>query len=169
MPDAFPLERFVEAQREVYDDVVGELRAGQKQSHWMWFVFPQIGGLGNSPTAKQYAIASRAEAVAYLEHPVLGPRLRECTQLVIDTEGRTIGQIFGYPDDLKFRSSMTLFANVSADNELFLQSLQKYFRGEMDQATLDRLCGKWTSPLPHGRGSERTISAPRTRTVRNPA
>jgi uncharacterized protein (DUF1810 family) len=139
MPDAFPLERFVEAQSEVYADVVAELRAGQKQSHWMWFVFPQIRGLGNSPTAKQYAIVSRAEAVAFVEHPVLGPRLKECTQLVIDIEGRTIGQIFGYPDDLKFRSSMTLFATVTPDNEVFLKALQKYFRGEMDQATLDRL------------------------------
>ncbi len=139
MPDAFQLERFADAQRDIYDDVVAELRQGQKQSHWMWFVFPQIKGLGNSPTAEQYAIKSRAEAVAYLEHPVLGPRLRECTQLVIDTEGRTIGQIFGYPDDLKFRSSMTLFANVTPENELFLNALQKYFRGEMDQATLIRL------------------------------
>jgi uncharacterized protein (DUF1810 family) len=139
MPDVFQLERFVEAQRDVYDDVLAELRAGQKQSHWMWFVFPQIKGLGNSPTAKQYAIRSRSEAVAYLEHPVLGSRLRECTQLVIETEDRTIGQIFGYPDDLKFRSSMTLFANVTLENELFVKALQKYFRGEMDEATLDRL------------------------------
>jgi uncharacterized protein (DUF1810 family) len=139
MPDAFQLERFAEAQSNVYDDVVAELKQGQKQSHWMWFVFPQMKGLGNSPTAKQYAIKSRAEAVAYLEHPVLGPRLRQCTQLVIDTEGRTIGQIFGYPDDLKFRSSMTLFANVTPDNDLFRKALQKYFRGEMDHATLDRL------------------------------
>jgi len=139
MPDASSLERFVEAQNDVYADAVAELTAGQKQSHWMWFVFPQIKGLGNSPTAKQYGVKSRAEAVAYLEHAVLGPRLRECTQLVIDVEGRTIGQIFGYPDDLKFRSSMTLFANVTSDNDAFLKALQKYFRGEMDQATLDRL------------------------------
>jgi uncharacterized protein (DUF1810 family) len=139
MPDAYRLDRFVEAQNDVYDDVVTELKAGQKGSHWMWFVFPQIKGLGNSPTAKQYAIASRAEAVAYMEHPVLGPRLKECTRLVLETEGRTIGQIFGYPDDLKFRSSMTLFANVTTDNDVFLKALQKYFRGEMDQATLDRL------------------------------
>jgi uncharacterized protein (DUF1810 family) len=139
MPDTFHLERFVAAQNDVYDDVVGELRAGQKQSHWMWFVFPQLKGLGNSPTAKQYAIASKAEAAAYLEHPVLGPRLRECTKLVIETEGRTIGQIFGYPDDLKFRSSMTLFANVTPENDLFIKALQKYFRSEMDPATLDRL------------------------------
>jgi uncharacterized protein (DUF1810 family) len=139
MPDAYNLDRFVDAQNDVYDDVLAELKAGQKQSHWMWFVFPQVKGLGNSPTAKQYAIASRAEAVAYVEHPVLGPRLKECTRLVIDTEGRTIGQIFGYPDDLKFRSSMTLFANVTPDNDVFLTALQKYFRGEMDQATLDRL------------------------------
>jgi uncharacterized protein (DUF1810 family) len=139
MPDAYNLDRFVEAQSDVYDDVVAELKAGQKQSHWMWFVFPQMKGLGNSPAAKQYAIASRAEAVAYLEHPVLGPRLKECTQLVLDTEGRTIGQIFGYPDDLKFRSSMTLFANATPDNDVFLKALQKYFRGEMDQATMDRL------------------------------
>ena len=110
MPDPYNLQRFVEAQNPVIDQVRGELRAGCKRSHWMWFVFPQISGLGASPMAKRYAIASLAEAKAYLQHPVLGARLRECTQLVTETEGRTIEEIFGHPDDLKFRSSITLFA-----------------------------------------------------------
>ena len=139
MPDASSLERFVEAQNDVYADAVAELTAGQKQSHWMWFVFPQIKGLGNSPTAKQYGVKSRAEAVAYLEHAVLGPRLRECTELLLRLPGGDIRSVMGDPDDVKFRSSMTLFAQVTPDNDAFLKALQKYFRGEMDQATLDRL------------------------------
>jgi len=105
----------------------------------MWFIFPQIQGLGHSETAAWFAISSREEAVAYLDHPVLGPRLRECSRLVNLVEGRTISQILGYPDDLKFRSSMTLFANVTADNRVFLDALRKYFRGEFDRLTLDRL------------------------------
>ena len=105
----------------------------------MWFVFPQIQGLGQSPTAERFAIASRAEAEAYLQHPVLGARLRECTRLVNEVAGRGIAQVFGYPDYLKFRSSMTLFAHATADNQVFLDALHKYFGGEYDPLTLDRL------------------------------
>lgn len=133
------LERFVQAQEPVIERVLTELRAGRKSSHWMWFVFPQIRGLGSSPTAQRFAIASRTEAEAYLRHPVLGPRLRECTQLVNAIEGRSPEEIFGYPDNLKFRSSMTLFAHVTPDNQAFLDALRKYFGGEYDPRTLDKL------------------------------
>lgn len=133
------LERFVEAQEPVIEQVLAELRAGRKTSHWMWFVFPQIRGLGHSPTAQHFAIASRAEAEAYLRHPVLGPRLRQCTQLVNAVCRRSIEAIFGYPDNLKFRSSMTLFANVTADNQVFVDALSRYFGGEHDPLTLERL------------------------------
>lgn len=139
MSDPFHLQRFLDAQADIYTDVLSELRAGQKRSHWMWFIFPQIAGLGSSPTAVHYAIRSRAEAEAYLAHPVLGPRLRECTRLVNVVEGRSISQIFGYPDDLKFHSSMTLFARVTEDNQLFKNALQKYFNGQLDALTLERL------------------------------
>jgi uncharacterized protein (DUF1810 family) len=105
----------------------------------MWFVFPQIKGLGHSPTAARFAISSREEAIAYLDHAILGPRLRECTRLVTLVEGRSLDQIFGYPDDLKFRSSMTLFAQVAADNQVFLEALEKYCGGEFDRLTLERL------------------------------
>src|SRR4051795_362744 len=108
--DAYHLERFVRAQNGVFDQVLAELRAGYKSSHWMWFIFPQIRGLGRSPVSIEYAISSREEAKAYLRHPVLGPRLEECTRLVLLVEGRTALEIFGSPDDMKFRSSMTLFA-----------------------------------------------------------
>jgi uncharacterized protein (DUF1810 family) len=126
-------------QNPVYDKVCSELRDGRKKSHWMWFVFPQIEGLGSSPMARKFAISSLAEAAAYLEHPVLGPRLTECTRLVNLVEGRSIEQIFGRPDDLKFRSSMTLFARASVDNQVFVDALQKHFDGEFDPATLERL------------------------------
>ena len=125
MNDDFDLERFMAAQAPVYPRVVSELRAGRKQSHWMWFIFPQIEGLGFSAMAQRYAIGSRAEAVAYLEHPVLGPRLRECTRLVNTVVGKDIHAILGSPDDMKFRSSMTLFANVTPDNTDFVTALQK--------------------------------------------
>src|SRR6188474_2984892 len=115
MQDPYGLDRFVTAQDPVFEQVRAELRAGRKRTHWMWFVFPQMQGLGHSPMAQKYAIVSREEASAYLEHPVLGPRLRECTKLVNRVEGRTLNQIFGYPDDLKFRSSMSLFAGATAD------------------------------------------------------
>jgi uncharacterized protein (DUF1810 family) len=133
------LERFVEAQEPVIEQILAELRAARKTSHWMWFVFPQIRGLGHSPTAQHFAIASRGEAEAYLRHPVLGPRLRQCTHLVNATSRRSIEEIFGYPDHLKFRSCMTLFANVAADNQVFVDALSKYFGGEQDPLTLERL------------------------------
>ena len=139
MHDLHHLQRFVDAQNSVYERVCSELRKGRKQSHWIWFIFPQIKGLGSSATAARFAISSREEAAAYLEHPILGPRLRECTRLVTLVEGRSLNQIFGSPDDLKFRSSMTLFAQVAADNQIFLDALEKYCGGEFDGLTLDRL------------------------------
>lgn len=139
MNDDFDLERFMAAQAPVYPRVVSELRAGRKQSHWMWFIFPQIEGLGHSAMAQKYAVRSRAEAVAYLEHPVLGPRLRECTRLVNTVVGKDIHAILGSPDDMKFKSSMTLFANVTPDNTDFVTALQKYYDGEFDEATIARL------------------------------
>lgn len=136
--DPYHLQRFVEAQDLVYDRVVTELTSGRKKSHWMWFVFPQIAGLGGSPTAVKYAISSLDEAKAYLAHPVLGARLRECVNLVNHIEGRSIDEIFGSPDNKKFRSSMTLFARA-ADDGLFEQALMKYFGGAPDPLTLARL------------------------------
>ncbi|WP_439392506.1 DUF1810 domain-containing protein [Bradyrhizobium sp. PMVTL-01] len=138
MTDTFDLERFVQAQNPVFRDVQGELARGRKQSHWMWFVFPQVAGLGFSAMSQRYAIGSRAEAVAYLAHPVLGPRLIECTRLVLALEGRTINAILGAPDDAKFRSSMTLF-NAVSDEPVFDQALARYFAGERDGATLEIL------------------------------
>jgi uncharacterized protein (DUF1810 family) len=137
--DPHHLQRFVDAQNRVYDQVCSELRKGDKRGHWIWFVFPQIEGLGSSATAARFAITSREEALAYLEHPILGPRLRECTRLVTLVEGRSLDQIFGYPDDLKFRSCMTLFAHVTADNQIFVDALEKYCGGEFDPMTLERL------------------------------
>jgi uncharacterized protein (DUF1810 family) len=132
------LRRFVEAQDPVYEQVLAELRAGRKRTHWMWFIFPQLRGLGSSAMAERYGIASRQEAEEYLRHPVLGPRLIECTRLVNAIEGRTIDEIFGYPDDLKFRSSMTLFAAVAVGQTEFQRALEKYFNGERDPLTLLR-------------------------------
>ena len=137
--DPYNLERFVLAQDTIYPQVVSELRSGMKTSHWMWFIFPQMRGLGRSPVSIEYAISSREEAAAYLQHPVLGPRLKECTQLVLDVENRSAEEIFGSPDDMKLRSSMTLFAQVSADDDIFIRVLQQYFGGAPDQLTLDRL------------------------------
>jgi uncharacterized protein (DUF1810 family) len=139
MEDPYDLQRFVDAQNPVYDRVRSELHGGRKRTHWMWFVFPQIAGLGASPLARKFAISSLAEASAYLAHPILGPRLVECTALVSQIEGRSIEQIFGYPDDLKFRSSMTLFAHATANNQVFIDALQKYFGSEFDPATTARL------------------------------
>ncbi|WP_426609171.1 DUF1810 domain-containing protein [Bradyrhizobium sp. McL0616] len=138
MTNPFDLNRFVRAQNPVYRDVQGELSRGRKQSHWMWFVFPQVAGLGFSTMSQRYAIGSREEAEAYLAHPVLGARLVECTRLVLAVEGRTINAILGAPDDAKFRSSMTLFGAVS-DGPIFDQAIAKYFAGEPDGATLDIL------------------------------
>ena len=139
MPDPFDLERFVEAQDPVYARVLAELRAGRKQSHWMWFVFPQIAGLGRSSMAARFAIASLDEARAYLARPVLGGRLRECTELVLAVEGKSAHDIFGSPDDLKFRSCMTLFSRVAPAGSPFERALARYFGGEPDAATLERL------------------------------
>lgn len=138
-PDLWNLERFVKAQNPVFEQVCAELRGGRKMTHWMWFIFPQIRGLGSSETAQYYAIASKQEAVAYLDHPLLGPRLRECTQLVLDIRDRSIDEIFAYPDNLKFHSSMTLFAHATTDNAIFLDGLQKYFFDAFDQPTQDRI------------------------------
>jgi uncharacterized protein (DUF1810 family) len=139
MNDSLNLQRFVNAQNGVYQQVCSELREGRKRGHWMWFIFPQITGLARSHTAEVFAISSRDEAEAYLDHPVLGPRLRECTRLVTQVEGRSIEEIFGYPDNLKFRSSMTLFAHTTADNQVFVEAVTKYCGGEFDRQTLQRL------------------------------
>lgn len=137
--DTHNLQRFLDAQRSVYEQAERELRAGRKQSHWIWFIFPQIKGLGHSAMARRYAISSLAEAKAYLDHPVLGPRLRACAQLVTNINGLSIEEIFGYPDYRKFQSSMTLFANATDDNQVFEAALQKYFRAEHDRQTTESL------------------------------
>jgi uncharacterized protein (DUF1810 family) len=137
--DRYDLDRFVRAQAAVYDSVVAELRAGSKRSHWMWFIFPQIKGLGMSEMSVRFAIYSLDEAKAYLAHPVLGPRLRECVSTVLHLEHTTAGQIFGYPDDMKFRSSMTLFAKADEAGSIFESALAQYFDGRMDAATLEQL------------------------------
>jgi uncharacterized protein (DUF1810 family) len=139
MDDSFHLQRFVDAQASTFEKAVEELRAGRKQTHWMWFVFPQIRGLGRSEAARYFAIASRDEARAYLNHALLSARLRECTQIVRQTRGRSIGQIFGAPDDLKFHSSMTLFAKIDVANGPFQQALDQYFDGRGDALTLEIL------------------------------
>lgn len=140
MPRAFDLQRFVSAQDDAYGAVLAELRAGRKRSHWIWFVFPQLAGLGRSATAAHYGISGLAEARAYLDHEVLGPRLRECAALLADIEGASAEQIFGYPDYLKVRSCMTLFAHSTEDNGVFLDVLDKFYRdfpdGREDPATL---------------------------------
>ena len=137
--DPYNLERFVIAQDSVFKQVLSELQVGIKMSHWMWFVFPQIRGLGRSSISIEYAISSRDEAQAYLQHPILGPRLKECTRLVLQVEGRSATDIFDSPDDMKFRSSMTLFAQVSVDDDIFQHALQKYFGGIPDPLTLERI------------------------------
>ncbi|OBJ02620.1 calpastatin [Mycobacterium sp. 1482292.6] len=139
--DPFDLNRFVDAQEPVYRDVIAELRAGRKRSHWMWFVFPQLRGLGGSAMAARFGIASLDEADAYLRRELLGPRLRECSRLVAAVQGRSIGQILGSPDDLKLRSSMTLFAHATEDNADFVAVLDKYYDGRQDRLTLERLTG----------------------------
>ena len=133
------MQRFLDAQQPVFEDVCRELRGGIKLTHWIWFIFPQIRGLGRSPMAEKFAISSRDEAKAYLEHPVLGPRLKECARLVSAIDGRPIEDIFEYPDYMKFRSSMTLFAQVSPDSNIFNHCLQKYFHSKPDPATLAQL------------------------------
>jgi uncharacterized protein (DUF1810 family) len=134
--DPFRLQRFVDAQAGVFDQVLAELQSGYKRTHWMWFIFPQIAGLGRSETAQFYAISGRGEAEAYLQHPLLGDRLRLCTEFVNRVTERTVEEIFGYPDDLKFHSCLTLFAAVAPDEPVFKQSLERHFEGNPDQATL---------------------------------
>lgn len=137
--DPFDLQRFVDAQEGVYATVVGELRSGRKRSHWIWFVFPQLRGLGRSPTAERFGIASLEEARAYLAHEVLGRRLRQCARLVVQIDDRSAGEIFGFPDDLKVRSSMTLFARATDDNADFVAVLAKLYGAEEDPVTVARL------------------------------
>ncbi len=144
MADKFDLQRFVDAQDRSYRAALSELRAGSKRSHWMWFVFPQAAGLGHSPMAQRYGISSRTEALAYLEHPVLGARLRECTAAVLSIKaGKTAYEIFGSPDDMKFRSSMTLFEAVGTDT-VFSAALDRFYGGERDHASLEIL-SRWQS------------------------
>lgn len=138
---SFDLDRFIKAQQNTYDRALSELIAGRKQSHWMWFIFPQIQGLGRSDTARFYAISGRSEAEAYLAHPVLRPRLKECTQAMLDHLNLTAHDILGSPDDLKFRSSMTLFAAVADQNALFQTALRQFYDGAQDRETLSVISG----------------------------
>lgn len=140
--DPFDLERFVKAQSSVYTGALAELKRGRKRSHWMWFIFPQVAGLGYSPTSKHYAIKSLAEAQAYLAHPILGPRLRECTEAALAVDGRSANEIFGSPDDMKFKSSMTLFERAAETDSAFALALDKYFGGKRDGRTLEKLEGQ---------------------------
>ncbi len=139
MQDPFNLDRFVAAQAAVFPQVLAELRAGEKRSHWIWFIFPQMKGLGYSAHSFHYGIGSLEEAAAYWRHPVLGPRLEQCARLVIAVEKRPIHRILGSPDDLKFRSSMTLFSRAAPENPVFQEALKKYFNGEPDALTLEML------------------------------
>lgn len=137
--DAYRLSRFVHAQHDVYDRALAEIRAGAKRTHWMWFIFPQLAGLGRSAMAREYAIGSAAEAMAYLEHPVLGSRLVECATAALGVQGRSATQIFGSPDDMKLRSCATLFAHVSPPGSVFHKLLDRYFQGAPDERTLELL------------------------------
>jgi len=137
--DPHDLNRFTNAQEGVYERALAELKSGQKRSHWMWFIFPQVEGLGQSPTSKYYAIKSAAEARAYLAHPLLGVRLRECAEAVLALEGRSASEVFGFPDDLKFRSCMTLFAEIAGADSVFANVLQKVFNDQQDRQTLEFL------------------------------
>ena len=137
--DPFDLQRFVDAQASVYERVRTELRNGRKQSHWMWFIFPQIAGLGHSTMAQRYAISSLREAEAYIKHPVLGTRLLECTRLVLQVEGKSAYEILGSPDDMKFHSSLTLFARAAPQEEIFSTALEKYFDGRDDALTIAKI------------------------------
>ncbi|KOF19864.1 calpastatin [Ensifer adhaerens] len=139
MADPFMLQRFVDAQERVYAAALDELRRGRKETHWMWFVFPQLAGLGNSPMAERFAVSGLAETRAYLAHPILGPRLIDCTETVNGITGRSAHEIFASPDDMKFRSSMTLFSKASAAGNVFGQALDLYFAGEEDRRTLELL------------------------------
>nr|WP_010131925.1 DUF1810 domain-containing protein [Microbulbifer agarilyticus] len=136
MNDPHNLQRFLDAQAICYPEALAEIRAGNKRTHWMWFIFPQIDGLGRSSTARHYAIKNREEAEAYLAHPVLGARLRECCAALLAVQGRSAHQIFGSPDDMKLKSSMTLFAIIDGRESQFKQVLERYYSGELDSATL---------------------------------
>jgi uncharacterized protein (DUF1810 family) len=138
-PDPYDLNRFISAQEGVYDRALAELRAGEKRSHWMWFIFPQIEGLGHSPTARLYSIKSLEEARQYLAHPVLGTRLTACAESVLAVQGRSASDIFGHPDDWKLQSSMTLFELVSGPGSVFATVLDKYYQGKRDSKTLQIL------------------------------
>lgn len=137
--DSFDLERFTHAQESVYAQALAEIKSGCKRSHWMWFIFPQIDGLGFSERSKYFAIKSLAEARQYLQHAVLGKRLNECAQALLEVKGRSSAEIFGYPDDLKLKSSMTLFAQVSEPGSIFENVLEKYYAGKPDELTLELL------------------------------
>jgi len=137
--DPHDLDRFVQAQIGTCDRALAELKRGQKRSHWMWYIFPQVAGLGFSSMSQRYAITSMEEATAYLNHPVLGPRLRECAEAMLQVEGRSAREILGSPDDMKLKSCATLFAHVSAPGSVFQQVLEKYYRGEQDHRTLELL------------------------------
>ena len=139
MEDPHQLDRYVRAQEGVYPQALAELRAGRKRSHWMWFIFPQADGLGSSQTARFYAIRSLNEARAYLGHPVLGPRLAECADALLGTGGRNASEILGFPDDLKLRSSATLFAQVAGPDSVFRRILDRFFAGNPDTRTLEIL------------------------------
>lgn len=139
MNDPYNLQRFVDAQNPEFESVCAQLRNGRKTGCWMWFIFPQFRGLGSSHTSRRFAISSQAEAKAYMLHPILGPRLRECAVLVKAIRGSSVREIFGSPDDLKFRSCMTLFSQATPDNQVFLDALKKYFQGEFDPLTLKLL------------------------------
>jgi len=139
MTQEFDLQRFVDAQQAVYETVCAELRAAHKRTHWMWFIFPQMAGLGRSSTARHFALSGIDEAQAYLAHPLLGKRLEECCRILAALEGRTASQIFGYPDDLKLHSSLTLFAQAAPGQPLFETCLAQYFKGQRDKATLELL------------------------------
>jgi uncharacterized protein (DUF1810 family) len=139
MNDPYDLERFVRAQRDDCELALSEIMNGRKRSHWMWYIFPQIEGLGSSAMSRRYAIKSRAEARAYLDHALLGPRLLACVEALLNLEGRSVEQIFGFPDDRKLRSCATLFATVSPSGSVFQRLLERYFHGERDAATLRQL------------------------------
>ena len=142
--DTYDLKRFLSAQEGVYERALAELKGGQKRTHWIWFIFPQIDGLGYSPTAKHYSIKSMEEARQYLDHPVLGKRLLECTEAVVALKDGSVSEIFGFPDDMKFKSSMTLFEQIAGRGSVFSLALDKYCHGERDAMTL-RLLEKSTS------------------------
>ena len=138
----YDLQRFIDAQQPVFDRVIAELKQGRKRGHWIWFIFPQLKGLGHSSNSEFFGISSLQEAAAYLQHPVLGPRLVQCTELVNSVEGSSAEDIFGEIDAMKFRSSMTLFAKAAPDNRIFADAIRKYFGGRLDGLTINRVAGE---------------------------